>query len=265
MPAAPSRIITLLTDFGHQDQFVGVMRGVIAGIAPKARVIDLCHEVQPFQIGQARFLLAQSRAYFPPRTIHVVVVDPGVGSERRPLLVEAGGQYFAGPDNGVFTDLFDLPKVRVRATSNLKYHLKNISPTFHGRDIFAPVAAHLAAGVTPSKFGPQVKDPVRLALGHPIRTGKRFWLGEVAHIDRFGNLITNLPVEEFPLIAQRGCLVKAGLEAIEGPSPNYASGAPGAPIVLIGSSGRLEIAVNQGRADRKLGVAIGSPVELEVF
>ncbi len=265
MPPATPRIITLLTDFGHQDPFVGVMKGVIAGIAPKAQVIDLCHEVQPFHIGQARFLLSQSRGYFPPKTIHLVVVDPGVGTERRPLVVEAGGQFFIGPDNGVFTDVLELPKARARQIANLEYHLKNVSVTFHGRDIFAPAAAHLASGVTPSKFGPQVNDPVRLALGRPVRTGKRFWVGEVAHIDRFGNLITNLPVAEFPTLAQRGCVVKVGLEAIEGPSPNYASGSPGEPLVVVGSSGHLEIAVNQGRADRKLGVAIGSPVELEVL
>ena len=266
MPAAtPNRIITLFTDFGHHDHFVGVMKGVIAGIAPAARVVDVCHEIEPFQINQARFLLSQSRGYFPPKTIHVVVVDPGVGTDRRPILVESEGQYFIGPDNGVFTDVIANPKARAREITNAILFLPKVSVTFHGRDIFAPVAAHLAAGTAPSRVGPVISDPMRLASGLPIRTGKRFWTGEVQHVDRFGNLITNLAVASFPELLQRGFLVRIGLTALEGLVPNYSAGGPGEPFVLIGSSGNLEIAVCQQRADRKLGVGLGAPVELEIL
>lgn len=266
MPAASrNRIITLLTDFGHHDHFVGVMKGVISGIAPAARVVDICHEVEPYQVNQARFLLSQARGYFPAKTIHVVVIDPGVGSSRRPLLVESAGQYFIGPDNGVFTDVLGDPKARAREITNRRLFLPGVSATFHGRDIFAPVAAHLASGTAPSRTGALVGDPARLASGQPVRTGKRFWTGEVLHVDRFGNLITNLSVAGFPQLLERGFIVKIGLAALEGLAPSYSAGAPGEPLVLIGSSGNLEIAVNQQRADRKLGVGLGSPVELEIL
>lgn len=263
MPAA-TRLITLLTDFGLEDHFVGVMKGVIAGIAPKAQVVDITHEVQPFQVGQARFLLGEAWRYFPARTIHVVVVDPGVGSERRALLAEAGGQVFIGPDNGVLSDVLALPKAKVRELSNRKLWLGKVSATFHGRDVFAPVAAHLAAGVTPAKTGKLITDAHRLPVPAPVRTGKRFWTGEVLHVDRFGNLITNLAAAEFPELGKRRVVLKVGYELIEGLSPSYASAAPGAVVAVLGSGGTIEIAINQGRADRKLGVGAGSPVDLEL-
>ncbi|MBI5086414.1 MAG: SAM-dependent chlorinase/fluorinase, partial [Acidobacteria bacterium] len=154
-------IITLLTDFGSRDPYAGIMKGVILSIAPRARIVDLSHEVEPFQVSQARFLLKQSWPYFPKGTIHVCVVDPGVGSARRPLLVQAAGHVFIGPDNGIFTDLLHLKAARVRHITNSKLFLKHVSQTFHGRDVFAPVAAHIAVGFAPAKAGPLVQDALR--------------------------------------------------------------------------------------------------------
>lgn len=264
MPAG-TPLITLMTDFGARDHFVGVMKGVIAGIAPRARVVDITHEIEPYAIGQARYLLSQSYPYFPPRTVHVVVVDPGVGSERRPLLVEAAGQIFAGPDNGVFSEVLSLPKAKARELTNRKLWLPEVSATFHGRDIFAPVAAHMAAGIAPARAGKLIRDARREPAREPVRTGKRFWIGEVLHADRFGNLITNLRPLDLPELGQRRAVIKIGFEVIDGLSPNYASAAPGTLMALTGSGGTIEIAVNQGRADRKLGVGPGSPVELELY
>lgn len=264
MPAVP-RLITLMTDFGLKDHFVGVMKGVIAAVAPRARVIDITHEIEPFQIAQARYLLCQTYPHFPPRTIHVAVVDPGVGGARRPLLVEAAGQTFIGPDNGIFTDVLALPKARARELTNRKLWRAAISSTFHGRDIFAPVAAHLAAGVTPARAGRIIRDPLRAESRAPLRTGKRFWTGEVVHIDRFGNLITNLTPREMTELGPRRTILKAGYEIIDGIAPGYSAVPPGAVVAVVGSGGTIEIAVNQGHAARKLGLGIGSPVELELY
>jgi hypothetical protein len=257
-------IITLLTDFGLQDHFVGAMKGVIAGLAPEARVIDITHEVQPYQIGQARFLIDQSWRYFPMGTVHVCVVDPGVGSARRPVALEAQGHFFVGPDNGLFSDLLDQPRVKVRQVSNRKLMLREVSNTFHGRDLFAPVAAHLAAGVPFSRVGPLVTDPVRITTGKHFRTGRKYWTGEVVHIDRFGNLITNLPYAEFERVSSGRFALRVGLVEITELSSNYASGEPGVPLLLVGSAGTLEVAMNQGSASKSLGVGLGAPVELEL-
>jgi hypothetical protein len=254
-----------LTDFGTRDYFAGVMKAVIHSIAPRARVIDITHDLDPYEIGPARFALAQSWKYSPPGTIHVCVVDPGVGSARRPIVVGAEGHLFVGPDNGIFSDLVLMPGSWARHLSNEKYHLKQVSSTFHGRDIFAPVAAHIAAGVPLSKLGPRIDDAVRITTGVPMRTGKRFWLGEIAWVDRFGNLITNFPIAEFAQIYHRPFNLKAGFSNLSALAPNYASGQPGEAILLVGSSGNLEVAVNQGSAAKKLGLAAGSPVELEIL
>lgn len=263
MPAA-SPLITLMTDFGLKDHFVGVMKGVIARIAPRARVVDITHDIEPYSLPQARYLLSQSYPYFPPRSVHVVVVDPGVGGERRPLLVEAAGRIFIGPDNGVFSDLLALPKAKARELTNRKLWLPEVSSTFHGRDIFAPVAAHVAGGVAPARAGKLVRDARREVPREPVRTGKRFWVGEVLHADRFGNLITNLRPLEMPELGRRRAVIKIGFEVIDGLSPNYASVPPGTVVAVVGSGGTIEIAVNQGHAGRKLGVGPGSPVELEL-
>ena len=194
MRGKPSeRIITLLTDFGLRDHFAGVLKGVIAGIAPRTRVIDITHEVTPFAVAQARFLLGQSWPYFPEGTIHLAIVDPGVGSERRPILVEAYGHCFLGPDNGLFSDLLAAPRAKVRLIADSKLFLPAVSATFHGRDVFAPVAAHLSLGVAPARVGSLIHDAVSDTASQAVQDSKGVWTGEVVHADRFGNLITNLP------------------------------------------------------------------------
>src|SRR5438309_4453168 len=145
----PASIITLTTDFGLRDHFAGVMKGVILGICPTARIVDITHECRAFDVAEAAFTIGQAYRYFPPKTVHVVVVDPGVGTARRPILVEAAGQFFVGPDNGVFAFLLSQETCSVRGIANEKYFLQPLSQTFHGRDRFAPVAAHLAKGVSP--------------------------------------------------------------------------------------------------------------------
>jgi hypothetical protein len=259
------RTITLLTDFGLHDAYAGIMHGVIASIAPRARVIDLCHEVQPFQIHQARFLLRQSWPYFPQGSIHVCVIDPGVGAARRPLCVQAAGHLFIGPDNGLFSDQLALQGARVRAITNPQFMLPHVSQTFHGRDIFAPAAAHLAAGVPPSRLGKLIHDATRLATGGPVRIGRRFWLGEVAHIDRFGNVITNLDAAEFLPLAPKGLQLKIGFETLRRRASSYAEAPEGELFVIAGSSGTLEVSMKEASAAKKLGVAVGAPVELEVW
>lgn len=264
MPIKRSGLVTLLTDFGTRDHFVGVMKGVIAGIAPRARVVDISHEAPPYGLRAARFLLGQSWPWFPKGTVHLVVIDPGVGTERRGLVVEAGGHLFVGPDNGVLSEPLRQKGARARVISEAKFSMKNISHTFHGRDVFAPVSARLAAGEAAAKFGPLVKDALAVTGDKPIRTGKRYWQGEVAYVDRFGNLITNLPAEEFPEIRTRGFALRAGFAALTELMPNYAAGFPGEPVLVVGSSGCLEVAVNQGDAAKLLGLGLGSPVELEI-
>jgi hypothetical protein len=265
MPRFFAPIVTLLTDFGAADHFAAVMKGVILSRCPQARIVDVSHEVQPYEVEQARFLLGQSWPYFPERSIHVVVVDPGVGTDQRALLVQAAGRRFLGPDNGVFTDLLNLPGARARVLTNSKLFRAQVSGTFHGRDIFAPVAGHLAAGLEPARAGPRIEDALLLATGEPVRTGNRYWTGMVIHIDRFGNLITNLRPGGVPDLGARGQLLRVGLVALEGIAPNYAAIPPGACGVLMGSHGGLEVAANQDSAARLLGVGLGAPVELELL
>lgn len=260
-----SGLITLLTDFGLQDHFVGVMKGVIAGIAPAARVVDITHDVVAYQVGQARFLLAQSWPYFPKGTVHVCVVDPGVGTARRPIVVEAAGHLFVGPDNGVLTDVLAQEGAKARALTQAKWFLNNVSQTFHGRDVFAPACAYLARGARAAAAGPLIEDALRLSSGAPQRIGRRFWSGEVAHVDRFGNLITNLVAAEFLPLAEKGLVLKVGLTAVCRMVNNYAEAGEGEMVLIVGSSGNLEVAMNQGSAGRGLGVGLGAPVELEVW
>lgn len=263
MPQRPSSpLITLLTDFGLQDHFVGVMKGVIAAIAPRARVIDITHAIEPYQLCHARFVLAQSWPYFPQKTIHVAIVDPGVGTARRPILVETQNHRFVGPDNGIFSDLFDLPNTKVRHIANTKLFLPNVSATFHGRDIFAPVAAHLAAGIAASRVGSLVTDAIKLSPQRAVRTSDRIWTGQIVCVDRFGNLITNLSLDELPDLARRAFVLQLGSAQLSALAPNYASGPSGQAIAVAGSSGFLEIAINRDSAALRLGLGCGAPVVL---
>ncbi len=258
-------LITLTTDFGVSDHFVGTMKGVIAGIAPKARVIDITHEIAPYAIAEGAFVIAQAWSYFPKRTIHVVVVDPGVGSARRPILAECGGQFLIAPDNGVLSMALGTFPHKVREITNPRAMLKQISRTFHGRDIFAPAAAHLAAGMKPAQFGKLITDAVQLEAAKPQRLGKHQWRGTVLRIDRFGNLITSFHVDHFEQIKTRPFELRAGGSRIRRLALHYAETEMGELFVIVGSSGYLEIAVNQSSAAKKLGCAAGTPVELEIF
>jgi S-adenosylmethionine hydrolase len=252
-------IIALLTDFGLRDHFVGVMKGVIASIAPEARVVDVTHEVEPYRVAQARFLLAQSWPYFPAGTIHVAVVDPGVGSARRPIVVRANGHVFVGPDNGLLGDLLEAPRASVREITNRRLMLPEVSSTFHGRDVFAPVAAHLATGVAPARVGPLIHDAVP-GSSRAVQASACRWSGEIVHVDRFGNLITNLPAA----CVQGEALftLRTGRRKFHTVAPSYSALAPGTAGLIAGSSGFLEIAINQGPAADALGLGVGERVEL---
>ncbi len=258
-------VITLTTDFGLSDHFAGVMKGVILGICPSAGIVDISHEVGAFALAEGAFLVAQTYRYFPRGTVHVVVVDPGVGTSRRPILVEAAGQRFVAPDNGVLSMVYAREKHKVRWITAEKYFLKPVSRTFHGRDIFAPVAAHLARGIAPATMGKSVGDYMRLHFEKPLRTARRGWTGAVLKIDRFGNLITNFPSEEFSSLEKHPFEMSVGLETVHRLARNYAECGPGELFVIAGSSGYLEVSSSQASAAKMLGCGVGSPVELRIL
>lgn len=264
-PTPNSRIITLTTDFGTSDHFAGTMKGVILGIAPKATIIDITHEIEPFNILEGAFTIAQACPYFPKGTVHVVVVDPGVGTARRPILVEAGSQFFIGPDNGIFSMVYNATSHRVRVITNRRLFLPEISETFHGRDIFAPSAANLATGVKPAIYGKVIKDYIQLGILQPNQTSRRAWSGAVLKVDRFGNLITNFHINQFPDVRTKSFEVSVGLRRIIDLTSTFAECVPGEPAVIIGSSGYLEVVINQVSAANTLGCAAGSPVELTFY
>jgi S-adenosyl-L-methionine hydrolase (adenosine-forming) len=259
-----SRLITLTTDFGTADHYAGAMKGVIATIAPGARVLDITHEIPPFNILEAAFAVAQASPYFPPRAIHVIVVDPGVGSERRAVLAEAGGQYFIAPDNGVLSMVLARGPHKVRAISNPKLALKGVSRTFHGRDIFAPAAAHLARGVKPGQFGALIRDFVRIEGVEPLEIASNRWRGTIFKADRFGNLITTFHIDEFFAIQTNPFVVRVGGAEIRRLALTFSDTAPGELAVVAGSSGYLEIVANRASAAAELGCAAGAPVQLEI-
>jgi S-adenosyl-L-methionine hydrolase (adenosine-forming) len=258
--------LTLTTDFGLADHFTGTMKGVILGILPQARIVDISHQVTPFDIAEAGFLIAQAYPYFPKHTVHVVVVDPGVGTSRRPILVETPKGYFLAPDNGVLSMIYSLePKCVVRHVTAEKFFLKNVSHTFHGRDVFAPVAAHLAKGGLPARFGKPVQDYLRMTLDKPYRSARRGWTGAVLKIDRFGNLITNYRLADFPELETRPFELSVGLTTVERIAHNYAECAPGELFLIPGSSGFLEVSSSQASAAKILGCGVGAPLELRLM
>jgi len=257
-------LITLTTDFGTADHFAGVMKGVILDIAPRARIVDITHEIEPYDVNQAAFVIAQAWRYFPKKTAHVIVIDPGVGSARRPILAQAGGQFFIAPDNGVLSMIYDSGPHTVRTISNPKLMSKMISRTFHGRDVFAPAAAHLASGVAPAKFGKRIDDYVRSSTLKPRRAADGAIAGTVLKVDRFGNLITNLHIDDFPGVRTRPMELRIGGERIHRLALTFAEAAIGELFVIVGSSGYLEIAANQASAAKLLGCGAGVPVELRI-
>lgn len=256
MSSAP--IIALLTDFGLEDPYVGVLKAVILGIAPAARLIDLTHAVPPGAVAWGAWQLWSARAYFPRGTVFLAVVDPGVGSRRRAIAVEAQGQYFVGPDNGLL-GWAAADSARIVALNRPDWHLPQVSRTFHGRDIFAPIAAHLAAGVAFDELGEALPALMRLDWPTPIQApgGIR---GEVLLWDRFGNLITSLRASELADLNPQALSIEIGGLTIEGLSGCYADVAPGEPLALIGSSGLLEISLRDGDARSRLGATVAQPV-----
>lgn len=262
----PNRLITLTTDFGTSDHFVGAMKGVIATIAPSARVIDITHHIAPFNILEGAFTISEAARYFPKGTIHVVVIDPGVGSARRALLCEVAGQFFIAPDNGVLTMVFEnAPKPpKVRVISNPKFALKNVSRTFHGRDIFAPAAAHLARGAKPPQFGKLINDTIRIQNAKPVPLSVNSWRGAIIKADHFGNLITNFHIDDFLAIKTNPFTMRTGKARIHRLALTFSDIERGESAVIAGSSGYLEISANQASAAERLNCGSGSPVELEI-
>lgn len=260
-------VVTLLTDFGHQDPFVGIMKGVILRLCPTAALVDLCHETTAYDVLGASFLLHSAVGFFPSGTIHVAVVDPGVGGPRRPIVAQIGGQVFVAPDNGVLSYPMASGAVRTtRAITAREYVLPEVSATFHGRDVFAPVAGHLARGVPLKRFGPEVADPVVLPIPCPRRDPSGQLAGEVVWIDRFGNCITNIARKDLEACrsGQTGSprIILAGREV--GPVVHFFGevglGRGGA---ILGSMGYLELFLSRGNLARQWAVVPGAPVIVE--
>ena len=279
-------IITLTTDFGLEDGYVGTMKGVILGINPEAAIVDLSHQIAPQNVRQAAYVLAAACPHFPQGTIHVVVVDPGVGSERRAIALETPTAHFVAPDNGVlsyilaelgsddeFSRLKGTPLDRGRENSsdeggaippgcqavhlnNPRYWLAEVSSTFHGRDIFAPVAAHLSLGVPLEELGEPIEEIVVFPIPRPELRADGTLVGHVIHIDRFGNLITDVKGRSLHL----GSIIEVKGREIQGVSRSYADVEEGELLALIGSSGRLELSVREGSAAQKLQAKVGDEV-----
>jgi len=259
-------IITLTTDYGINDHLVGVMKGVILNINPDVNVVDITHGVLPHDILDGALTIGQAYRHFPPKTIHVVVVDPGVGTQRRPILVASDQHYFVAPDNGVLSSVYDQTEaLYVWHIISEHYFRQPVSKTFHGRDIFAPVAAWLSKSWQTSAFGEPVTDFVRFAIPKPKATGNTI-KGIVLRVDQFGNLVTNFKVEDVPALAAADgkFTIKAGNATITKLVPTFAGGSNGEAVGVIGSSGYLEICVNKTSAARTLGIGRGAEVSVEV-
>lgn len=264
---APTPIITLTTDFGLNDHFVGAIKGVILGILPEACIVDINHAVQPFDVLDGALTISQSYSYFPSGTIHMVVVDPGVGSARRPIVLTGDRHLFVAPDNGVLSMIYDREqRIMVRHVTAEHYFLPDRSNTFHARDIFAPVAAYLAKGVDPKRLGEEISDYVRFAAPRPKPVDERTLRGVVLKVDRFGNLITNIMPQDMPALFGATPppfkIVVGSKGQASRICSSYAEGAPGEVFGILGSMGFLEIAANRGSAFQLLGAGKGSEVNI---
>ncbi len=266
--ANPSGFITLLTDFGVEDAYVGVMKGVIARINPKAIILDLCHQISPQNVREAAFLLATSYSYFPKGTIHVAVVDPTVGSSRRAICVAAGDFFFVGPDNGILAPAVRRAGLqRIHAITNKDFVLKSRSRTFHGRDVFAPAAAHLSSGVPIQQMGERLRTIEQTELPLPrVTQGKRI-VGLILYVDRFGNLISNIDEETlgsaFPNAREKELIVHCAGRQIIGLKKTYSAAVPGVALAVIGSYNLLEVAVREGSAAEMLRAGEGIEITVE--
>jgi hypothetical protein len=259
----PRLLITLLTDFGTRDAYVSSMKGVILSLNPEAVLVDLSHDVPPQDVRAGALILAEVAPCFPPGTIHLAVVDPGVGGPHRALAAHSREQFWVGPDNGLFHLIFrQSSPLSIVTLENPAYFRPQVSATFHGRDIFAPVAAHLSLGVDLNRLGPGITDPVPLDLPEPSFTPEAI-RGEIIYVDQFGNLISNIRYGEFA--AWRGnqaIRLKVGPVTIQGLARTYSDVAPREFLALVGSHGFLEIACAMDNAARRLNAGVGLPVTI---
>jgi len=257
-------IITLTTDFGLNDHFVGAMKGVILDIVPEAAIVDISHAVQAFDVLDGALSISQAYSYFPNGTIHVAVVDPGVGSERRPILASSDGYHFVAPDNGVLSMVYAKEeRMHVRHITSEHYFRQPVSATFHGRDVFAPVAAYLAKSVDSHKFGDEIEDYVKFAAPKPKAVAENRLRAVVLKVDKFGNLITNVTAEDVPALFAGGAFkIIVGKSEISAIHSAYAEGKPGEVFGILGSMGYLEIVANRAPAAQITGAAKGSEVSI---
>jgi len=259
-------IITLTTDFGSNDHFIGAMKGVILSIVPEAQIVDICHSVQAFDVLDGALTISQAYSYFPNRTVHVVVVDPGVGTARRPIVASCDKYHFVAPDNGVLSLVYAREeRMHVRHITSEHYFLQPVSNTFHARDIFSPVAAYLAKEVDSLKFGDEVEDYVRFSAPKPKAVDENRLRGVVLKVDRFGNLVTNITPQDAPILfgsTGKAFKIVVGSREITEIHSAYAEGAPGEVIGILGSMGFLEIAANRGAAAQLTGAGKGSDVTI---
>ena len=262
------RIVTLTTDFGITEHYVGAMKGAIYNINPAAQVVDICNSVHSYDLLDGALTLAQAYSYFPPNTLHVVVVDPGVGTARRPILANVGKYLFLAPDNGILSLVYEREEaISVRHVTSQHYFLHPVSNTFHGRDVFAPVAGWLSKGVEPEKFGEVVTDFVRFTAPKPKSAGDNLFKGIVLKVDKFGNLVTNITPQDLPQLftpQPPPFRIFVGKTEISKMKTTYAEGAPGEVFAVLGSMGFLEIVTNRGSAQNTIGAGKGTEVGVKL-
>jgi S-adenosylmethionine hydrolase len=255
--AEPRRIVTLLTDFGLRDHFAAAMKGVMLSLNPELTLVDISHLVVPQDIFSGAFILGQAWSYFPAGTIHLAVIDPGVGTARKPLAAAAGGHFFVAPDNGLLSYVMhgreDVSAYEITADH---YFRKPVSASFHGRDVFAPIAAWISREIPLHQLGPALSNPVRLSIPFPKKVRDNLIQGTILAVDQFGNLTTNLITAELP----RWAKIVAGQKEITNLHRTFGEGKPGELFVIPGSTGYLEIVVREGSAASLLGIKSGAPV-----
>jgi len=261
-----TQIITLITDFGEESGYAGIMKGVILSINPGCQIIDITHHISPQDREEAAFVLKSAHPFFPHNTIHLVVVDPGVGSARKPIIVESAGSWFVGPDNGVFSFIFlEDQQKRVWEITNARYFLSPVSPTFHGRDIFAPIAAHLSSGVSIHELGKELKDFVQLEGLEP-EVDQDILKGRIVFIDHFGNLVSNISHKLFTrVVGKNPFQLTVGNRVLRRIYPTYSDAEDGEVLALFGSSQQLEISVRNGKCQRLLNATKGFQVSIQIF
>jgi S-adenosylmethionine hydrolase len=258
-------IVTLTTDFGTNDHFVGAVKGVILEIVPEAAIVDITHAVQPYDVLDGAIAISQTYSYFPTGTVHMVVVDPGVGTTRRPIIASSDGYHFVAPDNGVLSMVYAKEdRIHVRHVTSDHYFRQPVSNTFHGRDVFAPVAAYLAKMVDSHKFGDEIEDFVKFAAPKPKPAGDNRLRAVVLKVDRFGNLITNVTPDDAPAVfaGKSPFKIVVGSKEITDIRSAYAEGAPGEVFGILGSMGYLEIVANRAAAAQVTGAGKGSEVSI---